>query len=61
MNFNTAVAHSKATGQKIRHMHFTDNEWFVWKNGCLRCEIGYDMSRWYQCEAWQEENWSIVE
>lgn len=35
MNFSNAVAHSKATGQKIRHMHFTDNEWFVWKNGCL--------------------------
>ena len=60
MTYEEAVAHSKATGQKIKHEYFCGGEYFVWKSGALRCELGYDMNRWYCGADWQINGWSIV-
>jgi methyl coenzyme M reductase gamma subunit len=60
MTFEEAVQKAKE-GHRIRHYHFADDEWFEWKNGALRCELGYDMTRWYKGEEWQKNDWSICQ
>lgn len=48
-------------GKRVRNVHFTSDEWFEWRDGAVRCEMGYDMTRWYRGEAWQDEGWSVIE
>lgn len=49
-----------SNGCKVKHVHFTDDEWFWMRNGTVRDENGYDMTRWYKGEDWQNNMWYIV-
>lgn len=62
MNYLTARRRARAEGVKIRHAYFTPEEYFEWKDGKLRCELGYDMSKWFKNEKWQLDGpWYVVE
>ncbi|UYE90597.1 hypothetical protein CPT_pKp20_062 [Klebsiella phage pKp20] len=47
-------------GCKVKHVHFTDDEYFLMKNKVICDENGYDMTRWYKGESWQNEHWYIA-
>lgn len=61
MTYQEARLKAKLEGVRIRNCNFTPDEWFEWRDGALRCELGYNMSTWYRGEAWQDEGWSVVE
>ncbi|QYC52747.1 hypothetical protein [Klebsiella phage vB_KpnM_TU02] len=44
----------------VKHEYFTDDEYFYMRNGAIRDENGYDMTRWYKGESWQNEHWYVV-
>lgn len=61
MTFAEAKLKAKTEGVKIRHQHFTSDEFFEYKNGMLVCEMGYNVSTWYKGEEWQDGPWYVCE
>ncbi|AGE48152.1 hypothetical protein CPTAKMNP4_064 [Salmonella phage vB_SenM-AKM_NP4] len=59
MTYQEAVMTSKITGKCIRHEYFTSDEYFIYDNGTVRDNGGYDMTRWYKGEAWQDKGWYV--
>lgn len=59
LNWQQALE-AMSNGCKVKHVHFTDDEYFWMRNGTVRDENGYDMTRWYKGEPWQNEHWYII-
>lgn len=48
-------------GHKIRHIHFSDDEFLHMVNGVIRSEEGYNFEIWWDGnEPWKEDGWSIA-
>lgn len=59
MNWQQALE-AMSNGCKVKHFHFTDEEYFWMRNGIIRDEHGYNMSSWYKGEDWQNTMWYIL-
>jgi hypothetical protein len=59
LNWQEALE-AMSKGCKVKHVHFTDDEYFLMKNNVICDENGYDMTRWYKGEPWQNEHWYVV-
>ena len=59
LNWQEALE-AMSKGCKVKHVHFTDDEYFLMKNKVICDENGYDMTRWYKGESGQNEHWSIA-
>lgn len=59
MTYNEAVQSMKE-GNKVTHRHFTSDEFFKWNGHNIECENGYDMTKWYRGDEWQNNGWRIL-
>ncbi|MCJ8478622.1 hypothetical protein MOO17_11335 [Escherichia coli] len=57
----TEAKEAMKEGRRVEHSYFCGGEWFEMRDGVILDEHGYNMETWFRGEAWQEEDWSVIE